>query len=594
MKPYTAWLLKHFPYSVLVRNQSLFLRLGSLLFIVTLLYTVFFTKAPHPVALLLFTTAFILLFISSYLPRKETRITNLVTQSGALELLDLSPVAVFTYEKKDGDIFIRFANRACHTMFALGKKNLAGQPISQLVMLEDEEEMLTVCLETLESEEKGINRTFFIRGRKIDGENIKLIGVTAQIKWLEDRIGICFLFDAAEEEHHLEMQSHLHEGYKSTLVAGIVHDFRNVLTSIIGTAEALQFDMKDKRIIEQLDIIIDAAERGSNTITEILQLSSAKYTNDHEEYRDIRPDLKSIVTLLRLQLPAHIKLSCNIENDIPPVRISTSQLEQILMNLVNNAAQAMDKDYGHIAIHAKSCKADKSCMDTDAVRIIVSDNGRGISEENLPFVTDNFWTLRKSSGGTGLGLAMVKRIVTHLGGELEIKSQLGVGTQVCICFPLQNKGAHHMNKASPSKETQEAVKKTPTAPFQPKPCTILLVDDQSNVLHVQQMLLEAMGHTVITAMHGASAIEAFERASHSIDMLVTDFKMPDMDGIELAKTLREKDPSLPLLMITAYGETEKLRFASDLNMTIILKPTNLKKFSEAIAQTQLKYPNKFS
>ena len=264
------------------------------------------------------------------------------------------------------------------------------------------------------------------------------------------------------------------------------------------------------------------------------------------------------------------------------------------MNLVNNAAQAMDKDYGHIAIHAKSCEADKSCMDTDAVRIIVSDNGRGISEEDLPFVTDNFWTLRKDSGGTGLGLAMVKRIVTHLGGELEIKSQLGVGTQVCICFPLQNKGAHHMNKASPSKETQEAVKKTPIAPFQPKPCTILLVDDQSNVLHVQQMLLEAMGHTVITAMHGASAIEAFERASHSIDMLVTDFKMPDMDGIELAKTLREKDPSLPLLMITAYGETEKLRFAEDLNMTIILKPTNLKKFSEAIAQTQLKYPNKFS
>ena len=389
------------------------------------------------------------------------------------------------------------------------------------------------------------------------------------------------------------MQSHLHEGYRSTLVAGIVHDFRNVLTSIIGTAEALQFNIEDEDIIKQLDVIIDSAERGSNTITEILQLSSAKQTDTDLDYRDIRPDLKSIITLLRLQLPAHIKLSCDIDGHIPPVKISTSQLEQILMNLVNNAAQAMDKDYGHIAIHAKSCGSNKSCMDTDAVRIIVSDNGRGIAEKDLPFVTDNFWTSRKGSGGTGLGLAMVKRIVTHLGGELEIKSQLGVGTQVCICFPLQNKGIHHMNKAS-SKEVQEADKKTPIAPFQPKPCTILLVDDQSNVLHVQQMLLEAMGHTVITAMHGASAIEAFERASHNIDMLVTDFKMPDMDGIELAKTLRKKDPSLPLLMITAYGETKKLRFASDLNMTIILKPTNLKKFSEAIAQTQLKYPNKFS
>lgn len=559
----------------------------------------FYIQPLHIMALAAFSIAFGLIFISSYLPRKENKISSLVTQTGALELLDLSPLAIFTYEKKKENIHIRFANRACHTMFAEGKKRLSGKPINHLVMLEDEEEMLSVCLETLESEEKGVNRTFFVRGRNMDGSIIKLMGATAQIKWLADSIGICFLLDISEEENqYLEMQVHVHEGYQNTLVAGIVHDFRNVLTSIIGTAEALQFNVKDEHIIKQLDVIIDSGERGSSTITEILQLSSAKQSDEILEYRDIRSDLKSIVALLRLQLPTHIKLSYAIEGEVSRIKISTSQLEQILMNLVNNASQAMDKDYGSISIHVKHCEADESCIDTGSVRIIVSDNGRGISEEDLPFVTDNFWTLRKSSGGTGLGLAMVKRIVTSLGGNLEIKSQLGVGTHICMCFPLENQENNatqkNISKEDPIEESSAIIKESSTAPFQAKPCTILLVDDQPSVLHVQQMLLEAMGHTVITAMHGAAAIEVFDKASDDIDMLVTDFKMPGMDGVDLAEKLRKKDASLPLLMVTAYGETEKLMRAEDLNMTIILKPTNLKKFSEAILETQLKYPNKFS
>ena len=258
------------------------------------------------------------------------------------------------------------------------------------------------------------------------------------------------------------------------------------------------------------------------------------------------------------------------------------------MNLVNNASQAMDKDHGTIIIHATHSTAKTGCSGLESLQITVSDNGKGIAEEDLPKVTENFWTSRKGEGGTGLGLAMVKRIVNNLGGKLEITSEVGIGTKVCVCFPT------NIQNDTTTPTTKTSTETTPTAKFHAQPCTILLVDDQPGVLHVQQMLLEAMGHTVITALNGNTALTTFKKEAKNIQMLITDFKMPDMDGIDLAKKLRKIQPNLPLLMVTGYGEKDKLKLADQLNMTIILKPTNLDKFSKAIIQTQLKYPDIFS
>ena len=589
MKPVTVWLLRYFPYSLLVKKQSWYLRASVVIFLAALGFAIFYGKDINAGLLSAFSFAFLLVFISSFLPRKENKVTSLVTQTGALELLDLSPLPIFTYEKRDDDIYIRFANLACHSMLAEGAKSLIGKPINRLVMLEDEEEMLSAFFETLESDVVRKNNTFHIRSRSSSGNVIKLLCQTSQIKWLGDYIGICFLFDVTDTENQLvEMQAHVQEGYMSALVAGIVHDFRNVLTSIIGTAEALQFTIEDKAAVKQLDVIIDASERGSDTITELLQLSSSGQSTEVSKKREIADDLKSIFSLLRLQLPVNVKLNCNIEKNLPAIQVTTTELEQILMNLVNNAAQAMDKDHGTIAIHVSHNKAEDTCLNTEAIRITVSDNGKGIAEDDLHKVTENFWTLRKSEGGTGLGLAMVKRIVNNLGGKLDISSEVGVGTQISMCFPL------HAEQHDVSPTVKQAAPAASASQFQAQPCTILLVDDQPSVLHVQQMLLEAMGHSVITSLNGQEAIKTFDKNKSSIQMVVTDFKMPDMDGIELVEALREINEDLPLLMITAYGETEKLRRAKDLNMTIILKPTNLNKLSKAITETQLKYPNLFS
>ena len=595
MKPATAWLLRHFPYSLLVKKQSWYLRASVVIFLSAIMYAYFAMPNVHKGLLAAFSFAFLLIFISSFLPRKETKVTSLVTQTGALELLNLSSLPTFTYEKRDSDIYIRFANIACHAMLAEDNKSLIGKPINRLVMIEDEEEMMSTCLETLESDKAGENHTFYIRSRGKGGSVIKLLCLTSKIKWLNEYIGMCFLFDISETENqYAEMQAHVHEGFMSTLVAGIVHDFRNVLTSIIGTAEALQFSIKDDNAVKQLDVIIDAGERGSDTVTELLQISSSEYKKSSPINKDIISDLKNIFSLLRLQLPVHVKLHSTVDKDLPPVGITTTQLEQILMNLVNNASQAMDKDRGTITIHVTHNTSQSNAIGAEALQITVSDNGKGIAEDDLHKVTENFWTSRKSEGGTGLGLAMVKRIVTNLGGKLDITSELDVGTQITLLFPsgiTNDEGSSSVETSTPIPNENNA----PTSSsFKVKPCTILLVDDQPSVLHVQQMLLEAMGHTIMTSLSGQEAIKTFEKNKDSIQMLVTDFKMPDMDGIDLAEAIRDIRSDLPLLMITAYGETEKLRRAKSLNMTIILKPTNLAKLSKAITETQLKYPNLFS
>ncbi len=559
----------------------------------------------HIMALAAFSIAFGLIFISSYLPRKENKISSLVTQTGALELLDLSPLAIFTYEKKDNDIYIRFANRACHTMFAEGKKSLIGKPIHKLATLEDEEEMLSTCLETLENKSSE-NKTFFIRSRSHDDTTLKLMCVTSAIKWLNERIGICFVFDVSStEDKYAKMNANVQEGYMGTLVAGIVHDFRNVLTSIIGTAEALQFTTQEKKIQDQLEVIIGAGERGSKTITHLLKLSTTDTKKETLAYTDIKVALQNITALLHIQLPSKTKLKTDFPSDLPKIKISTNHLEQILMNLVNNAAQAIEKE-GVISITARKAAKKKIPFHKGEVLCIsVADNGCGIAEEHIALVTENFWSLRKGKGGTGLGLAMVKRVVQNNGGKLEITSKLGEGTRINIYFPAECSQEHAKKEAAaisaPSqpldkKKAQQAkASQAATASEHDfKPCTILLVDDQPEVLEVHKLLLKAMGHKVLTATHGTEAIETFKANKDKIQMLITDFKMPGMDGIDLAEALRKESATLTMLMVTAFGETEKLQVSKKLDMDIILKPSNFKKFSQAIAKIQEKNPKVFS
>lgn len=523
----------------------------------------------------------------------------------AFSFLNHSPIPVFIFEQNKQDIpHITYVNTAMQQVYCNDVTGLIGEKVDIIALTEDGHEVVKACLESCNNHPTD-SQQFYIRGRDRHEKILQLIGQSSSLNLHGKTVGICFLVDITQNESmRAEMQKNMHDGYMSTLVAGIVHDFRNVLTSIIGTAEVMQFTAENQNIAKQLGLIIDAGERGSDMISHLLTLNTPSDTSKSTDGQAMYQSLSSIINLLRIQLPAHIQLRLDIEEKLPSIAIDLTQLEQIIMNLIKNSTESMKKP-GCIDVRLyANMQHPLATGDFPALNICVRDEGKGIAPEDISKVTKPFWTSRSTEGGTGLGLAMVQRIVRNHQGEFDIQSSLGKGTQINITFPpLQAKElTTEFQDKSPALLTPQAIKapsyvKTlTTQPGKQKtksvvtPWHILLVDDSPDVLHVHQHLLERIGLQVTTAESGEDALSLFqqslERKSKPFDMLVTDFRMPGMDGMDLSNLIHEYNAQLPILMITAYADAKKLQQGSSLPIEVLGKPTSYKKLEEVVLEIQ--------
>lgn len=512
-------------------------------------------------------------------------------QQMSFNILDRSPVPIFTFQKNNGKVpRITYANAAIRQVYRGNITNLIGEQVDIIALMEDGDEVIKAC-------QKSLNKLssqpfqFYIRGRNADEQVLQLMGQTSHLYLQGKTVGICFLVDITENEAmHSDMEKNMHEGHVSTLLAGIAHDFRNILTSIIGSAEVMQLNMKDQSTIDQLRLIIEAGERGSDMVSNLLlQNTPAKVTSPVNS-QAIHQSLTSMVNLLRIQLPAHIQLQCSIEKQLPQAAISLTQLEQILMNLIKNSTESMHHP-GRISIQLSANSHHQLAKPhLPSLNICIQDEGSGIASEDIHEVTKPFWTSRSKEGGTGLGLAMVQRIIQNNGGELDIQSTLGEGTQINIAFPsLSNDQAcsKEENKNYVDTTGDEITSEHSASII---PWHILLVDDSSTVLSIHQHLFERMGHKVTTASSAEDALTTYQSSlkgkSSQIDLIATDFRMGGMDGIDLSKLIRNHDVQLPILMITAYGDAEKLQQNQNINIDILNKPTSYKKLESLIIKLQ--------
>lgn len=500
-------------------------------------------------------------------------------------LLDHGPLPAFTFKATDNnDLSILYANGAMQQLYEESISDLIGKQVNALALHEDGEEVQRACLQALGDTSEESHR-FYFRAYRQDKEISRMMGQAMRIHWHGDLIGVCFLLDVTKTESmRNDFRQNAQSGYMSTLVAGIVHDFRNVLTSIIGTAEVLQFSTQDKLTQERLSLIMSAGERGSEMITHLLNLSkpkqeAAQHTIDATA---MYHSLASIIGLLRIQLPAHITLHCDIDEQLPAISADITQMEQIISNLVVNASHAItDEGNIRIALSPESGHplASKS---SPAVKITIADDGCGISKENLQNITEPFWTSRKDEGGTGLGLSMVERIVRSHNGQLLIDSEPGRGTTITIYLPPAD-----ARPQSPVRE-QPQLPATPAVEPQPdiRPCSVLLVDDTPEVLQVHQSMLERMGLNVATANNGVAALEYFKAHRKEVDMVISDFRMPGMDGMDFAIAVRNLAPEIPISIITAYGEVDKLQLSHNHNIKVLSKPITFKKLMQEMSEQQ--------
>jgi len=505
-------------------------------------------------------------------------------------LLDNGPLPAFTYKLDENGIpRILYANLAMQYVYRDSSVNLIGEQVDILALMEDGDEIVRACQHVFSKEGKHEAHRFYIRGRDMGDHLLQLMGQSMQLHWNGDWIGVCFLLDITKTElARNELEQSIHNSHMNTLVAGIVHDFRNILTSIIGTAEVMDFSIEDESIKKQLKLIMEAGDRGSSMITHLLSLSKVEHEQPVRTTTSpvIRQSLESIVGLLRIQLPPHIQLHLNIEDELPPVSASIIEIEQIVTNLINNSAQAIPKT-GHIWVRLYSGQIiiDKvSDNSKQALCLQVRDNGNGIAEEELAYITKPFWSSRKDNGGTGLGLATVQQIVRSNGGTMDIQSNLDEGTTVSICLPMREQIITEAKQASFS--APDLAVNDPAIELTPNPSTILLVDDSPEVLSVHKIQLEKMGHTVLTAEDGQTALKLFEQHVDNIELIISDYKMPKMDGLDFSIAAREIRAEIPILIITAYGEIEKLQKTKELGIHILNKPATFKKLANTIATIQ--------
>lgn len=335
-----------------------------------------------------------------------------------------------------------------------------------------------------------------------------------------------------------------------TLAGGIAHDFNNILGVIIGNAElALAESKGNPSLTESVDQILQASHRARELVRQILTFSR------REEMRNESVSMDSVladtVKLLRASLPARLRVLSTVVPPIPPLLGTRALLQQILINLATNAAQAIGPNDGQIELDLRAVGIDENqalarpgLKPGPHVRLTVRDNGPGIPRELLGRIFEPFFTTKRPGEGTGLGLSVVHGIVQSHHGVITVESAPGRGTSFEILLP---------SETSPVPPPPAA--RRPPTPASQTAATgcILLIDDEPAVLKIGEKILQQSGYRVRSFLHPVDALNLFRSEPETFDLVITDFSMPGLTGAELAPRIREVRRDIPMLICTGFG-----------------------------------------
>jgi len=331
------------------------------------------------------------------------------------------------------------------------------------------------------------------------------------------------------------------------LTGGVAHDFNNLLMAVLGSLELLrkrlpEGDAKSLQLIENAEL---GAERG-RALTQRM-LSFARRQRLELKPIDLGALLHGMRDLLSRTLGSPILVEVKAPEGLPLATTDASQIETAIINLTVNARDAMPKGGTiTIAVEEATPPPELALPEGRFLRLSVTDNGSGMDAETLAKAAEPFFTTKGVGKGTGLGLSMVHGLAEQSGGRLALASQLGEGTTATLWLPVA--GSDAVAAAVEAKPAQ-----APAPEPRKRALVIVAVDDDPLVLMNTTAMLEDLGHTVIDALSGTEALQKLQDAAE-VDLVITDHAMPAMTGSQLAQQIRERWPSLPVVLATGYAE----------------------------------------
>jgi two-component system cell cycle sensor histidine kinase/response regulator CckA len=435
-------------------------------------------------------------------------------------------------------VIINVNDKACE-MHGFTREALIGAHVKLLESESTRQEMAERMNRILNGE----SQVFETVHNKKDGSPLYL-EISSKVITIGDELFIqSFYRDITEKK---KLQEYLFQSQKmdsiGVLAGGIAHDFNNILTAILGHASVMRRSVLEEKAMHSLNVIEDASRRAGRMISKLLGF--ARKSNYEFVQIDMNDIVYETVKLLERVIDSKISISVDLDNRLPHIQGDMNHIEQVIMNLVVNARDAMPNG-GRIVIKTAAIEIVKGMTEVPPyvlpgtyVLMSITDTGTGIPKDVLTKIFEPFYTTKERGKGTGLGLSMVYGTIKEHKGYITVQSELGMGTVFTIYLPASLAAV------------RTEVKRPETSISGHE--TVLVVDDEQDILGAIQETLSSRGYKVFAVSDPNSALDIVKQMPHKIDLVITDIVMPRLNGKELINQIKMINADIRILAISGY------------------------------------------
>ncbi len=438
-------------------------------------------------------------------------------------------------------------NKAATLFYNLPYKDLIGTSLFQLFPVDDlkkDANTRSVLKHSVEHEEGNV----YLSDKKvwlsfsidpIRGDDGQLLGRVFMMRDITERI------KAEEEQRKLHAELLQIEKMNSIgrLAGGVAHDFNNILSAIIGFSQLALMKLPDDHpAVESIRIVYDSGERAASLTRQLLAFSRKQVLE--MKVVNLNAIIENTAKMLRRVIGENIVLDLDLQKPIKNILADTGQMEQVLMNLLVNARDAMPAG-GRVKVETSEvcvqAGPDQKVTPGSYMMVSVTDTGTGMSKEVQERIFEPFYTTKGMGKGTGLGLSTVYGIVKQHDGHITVHSEQGRGTTFKLYFPLVNRETDVINVPKQSKLTGGTE-------------TVLVVDDEPSIRKLLLKTMQPLGYKLLDAPSGEDAVKVSDAYPGAIDLLITDVVMPGMNGMQLADILQQQRTGLKVIFISGYTD----------------------------------------